>query len=214
MLRRRSSFVDEYRGFAVRLARCVNNGSHVVMFSQKTVFAAGTVLALVAGTGCVPTMTQVTRSAAEALRPPIFKMVVFGSNMDAEFQRAIEDALVVDLRARGVDARAAHAIFATSPTGNEAALATTVAQGYEAVLRVTFAEVQRGEPFANDDKPSSVWSFQSSLWDPAENRLVWSADTRTANPVGPKDLGTSISSAILPELTQAHLILPVRAQGG
>lgn len=187
------------------------------MFLRKTVFVVGTIVGGLAA-GCAPTRTEVVSASAQAARAPIFKLVVFGANMTADYRYAIEDGLVRDLRARGVDARAAHAIFATSPAEQTDARGAVVAQGYEAVLRVTLAQIERAELFDAEEgtrpSPSSVWNLQASLWDLGEDRLAWSADTRTANPVGPNDLAASVAGAILPALTRAHLILPVRADGG
>lgn len=179
----------------------------------KTLLIIGTLGLLTAG--CAPTLTEIHHVTNESPRAPIFKMVVLAANMPPSDSRVVEDGLVADLRERGVDARASHLLFTDAPKQQEEARNAILDQGYEAVLRVNLENIDTSYISTDDD--DFRWTYvniKTSLWDASNDRLVWSAETRTKNPTDERDLAKSISMVLLPALTNARLILPVREGAG
>ena len=165
--------------------------------------------------GCAPPETEIHHVETASPRAPVFKMVVLAANMVPAEGRVVEDELVADLRKRGVDARSSWQVLAGAPKEQEDARNTILDQGYEAVLRVSLENIDTS--YVSTDTDDFRWTYvniKTSLWDASNDRLVWSAETRTKNPNNDRALAKSISLVLLPALTQAQLILPVREDAG
>ena len=102
-----------------------------------------------------------------------------------------------------------------TPTEQQDARDAILDQGYEAVLRVNLENIDTTVIETDEhDFHWTVVNIKTSLWDAGTDQLVWSAETRTKNPANERDLAKSISAVLLPALTKAQLILPVRPPHG
>lgn len=181
------------------------------MFSRKTISGIGLGIGLFAS-ACGPTRTELLGTATVTPRPAVFKMVVVGVSMREDERTVVEDELVAHLRTRGIDAHPSYEVYAglSDVTGHDALLAA----GYEAVLRVQVQRIER--VIMSDDEHDFVWTkinIGTSLWDTASDHLVWTAETRTKDPIDERDLAHSLAGVLLPELTNARLVRPVRGSG-
>ena len=183
------------------------------VFTRRTVLVLGAALGLLA-TGCGPTTTQVLHTDSVISHAAVFKMIIVGTSMEDADRIAMEDGLVADLRKRGIDAHPSYEVFAALPSGGDAVHDAILQNGYEAVLRVQVDRIER--LVMTDNEHDYIWTkvnIGSSLWDTASDQLVWTAETRTRDPIDEHDLARSVARALLTELTNARLILPVRGGG-
>lgn len=180
------------------------------MFSRKTLLAFA--LLAFGSFGCGPTRTELVRTTTVAPRPTAIKMIIVGVSMHQSERAAVENELVADLRRRGIDAHPSYEVYAN--LADDTGHAEILAAGYETVLRVQFNRVDH--VIMTDDEHDYIWTkinIGTSLWDTTNDHLLWTAETLTKDPVDEQDLAHSVAGVLVPELTNALLILGPRRSG-
>jgi hypothetical protein len=193
---------------------------------------AGIALALVAG-GC-GTQTSVTRVWSAPLPAPAMnKVLVFGARMDAAHRRDVEDALVSELRRRGVAASPSYQLFQGDPPERDKARAIVKDAGIDGLLVASLRDAAEKTRYVagsyhsgSDATYGQFWSsyygpqwtswgpgyvvtepvvrFDTTLWDTrAGDQLVWAATTESSNPSAGKGFARSLTKGVIPSLEKA-----------
>lgn len=174
----------------------------------------------VVATGCMPQtlLTSTAPSAEVEYSRPLARVLVIVERLGPSDRRTVEDQLVADMKAKGVDARPWSALFTTPPTDRETTRGVLVANGYDGALVVSLEDIveeQCGElggcwhyrsGFMTQER---YVTMQARLWDVRKgDHIVWKAQTETMNPTDRKDLARNVSSTIVPELSRVKLVVP------
>lgn len=179
--------------------------------------------------GCAaPTsVTQTWQAPVTAETPPMKRILVFAARMDQAHRRGLEDGFVAALAREGIAARPSYELFEGPPPKKEAAREIIAQQGFDGVL-VAAVQSVRNETRWNMMGPS-YWSYgwygwgsqsyvvtdqvvrcETSLWEERNGteRMVWAAASKTLNAEDRNDFISSVTSAVVPELTRAHFLVP------
>lgn len=186
-------------------------------------------LAIVFGVGCGGAQTSVTQVWQAPLpeTAPMRSMLVFGARMDEANRRSLEDAFVAELGKHGVRAVPSYVVFPGTPPNQEQARAKVNELGFEGILvmnlqniseRSTHVPSYSGGFWSAYYGPSGwggpgyvvtdeIVTFESTLWDTrAEDKLVWTALSKTTNPSSGKSYVGSLVKAVVPKLGETRFL--------
>ena len=158
---------------------------------------------------------------------PMKNVAVFAGRVNATDRHTLEDAYVAALAMYGVRATPSYSIFPESQVPPDAASVQTTleTQGYDGALVSTLRGVTE-RVYVSPDADwaggfyGSYWgpgapayaetdqfvNFDTTLWNPATGKMVWSAVTQTENPRSGKDFAASLTKEVVPSLAKAGLI--------
>lgn len=187
-------------------------------------------LALVAAlalAGCAaPTsVTQTWHAPASEATPPMKRILVFAARMDQAHRRALEDGFVAALAREGIAARPSYELFEGSPPRQEEMRAILAQRGFDGVLVAAMKGVRNEMHWAPTGP--SYWSnwygwgspgyvvtdqvsrCETSLWEARNGteKMVWVAASKTLNAEDQGELVSSVTDAVVPELTQSCFLL-------
>ena len=187
-------------------------------------------LAVLAACSTPTSQSDVWKSPTYAAGP-MKNIVVFGGRMDQTERHTLEDGFVSALGSYGVHATPSYAMFPESQVPPDPATVRSTLQsaGYDGALVSTLKGVSEQVLVAPDADWAggfygAYWGagapvyaetdeyvkFETTLWNPASGKMVWSAVTQTENPTSGKDFVSSLTKSIVPSLAKAGLI-PSRA---
>jgi hypothetical protein len=189
-------------------------------------FTGAVAFVIVAAACSTPTQeTSVWQSQTYA-GGPMKKIAVFGGRLNATDRRTLEDGFVAALASHGVRAAPSYSIF---PQGqvpqDQAAIRTALQQaGFDGAL----VSKMKGVTEQTSIVPDASWGagfygaywgaggpiyetdqfvkFETTLWNPASGKMVWSAITQTENPTSHRDFVSSLTGKVVPSLAKAGLI--------
>lgn len=183
-------------------------------------------------TACA-TQTSVTQvwQAQMPPTPPMRHVLVLAMSTDEPMRRTIEDAFVADLGKHGVQAEQSYVFFGGSaehPAVDYARKKVGEAH-YDGILVTRLHGVKEDPRYAESTGfwdgyymygwgyrdayivSDEIVTFENTLWDTrAENKLVWTAETKTTNPESGKDFAKSLTRAVDPALSKAHFIPTIK----
>jgi hypothetical protein len=158
---------------------------------------------------------------------PLRKVFVIARTSDENNRRALEEALAAALARHDVQSATSYRVFHDPHPAREAVRQYLEAQGFDgalvAALKGVLARttVETGGSF--EDYYGVLWGpsyysptdqivdVETTLWNPHDGKLIWSATSETANPTSSSDAISSMVSKIVATLTEARLIPPERA---
>jgi hypothetical protein len=141
-------------------------------------------------------------------------------------RRVIEDTFVADLAKHGVQATQSYAFFGGygQPAIDYARKKVGEAR-YDGILVTRLRSVKDDPKYAESTGfwdgyymygwgyrdayivSDEIVTFENTLWDTrAENKLVWTAETKTTNPLSGTDFAHSLTRAVDPALAKARFI--------
>jgi hypothetical protein len=157
-------------------------------------------------------------------------IVVVGARMTDTSRRTLEDGFVAALATHGVRATQSYQLMpdqvpsasdardALRKGGFDGALVSTPRGTKEQVTVIPgggfydyWGPMWAGAPgYVQTDQ---FVKFETTLWDPRNEKMVWSALTQTENPSSSRDFITSLVKKVIPSMTEAGVIPPARPPG-
>jgi hypothetical protein len=172
--------------------------------------------------------TAVGQSPGDAAGP-MKRVVVFAGRVQEADRRSLEDAYVIALSQYGVRATPSYALFPLGhvPDDQEAVRTFLQQGGYDGALVTTLTDVSApvlvgpgmdwaggfehsyfGSRAPGEADTEPLVTFETTLWNPTNGKMVWSTFTDTNNPRSGPDFLSSLISKVLPPLAREGLTPP------
>jgi hypothetical protein len=192
---------------------------------------ASVALALVVAACSSPTTeTGVVQSPGSA-SGPMTKIAVFAGRVQADDRRTLEDTYVDALSRYEVRAVPSYSLFVAGQVPEDPAVVRAFLQqrgydgalvsariGFSAPVLVTpgmdwaggFLDSYAGSRSPDDTESEPQVTFETTLWNPTNGKMVWSAFTPTENPLSGRDFAPSLASKVVSSLARQGLIPAVQ----